>query len=745
MQGPKGLLIRPVIAKAASRSRKSYSSPTSGRDQSSLRATRSTCGGCDCLSLIAYCALAVCLVIFCTALLANLTENDTVISTANVMTSKVHLVRPLRVMDLHTETQLTATQVTPLSPLNTEPVNEKKLQTMDSTLKVSGSKGANEKKQPQKEKKPTKKDHKGPISLEIVDHGPEPHIQMIHGEKDGTIKQDMRIVLFENDVVALPPDHKKHKGSPVAGAPHEYTAAVEHLKSLPLFSYLQQERSASLEATMEHLSDLPQCEDKPIFLSMASVGDELYWQLIENFVYTMVKFDAIACSLVICVSDANCMRMCVSSHFPCYNFQSEVRPLPSVMEQIGEVKLFHVPKALTKGVDVFMLDLDVGFLNDPMNMVRAFHATPHIDIFVQEDLIFIMNRTKAGWKTWFTQPLPNIGLFLCRGNEKTARMFEIAWNKYIKMEDKDSKANPGKDQNHVLEAMRIGRGTFGLRYAYFSNSTAMLLDKMVLNVDRSVELGGEASGNILAHERTLASHTTCYEHTTKVLGLKATNSFWNPLYYDPLRPTITKQILYSSETQVLDEVRTLLWLGMVTGRAVIIPNLYGREDIARSHKYKGQVMWPGFRVAKIKRERGIAAFKVDILEPAFYWRVQRDYDDAPKPHVVMIQRHYTAADIRDTILALGGGSPRVILHIPKSGQLSRLEDDKERVMKWAQDSVGLFELPFTQELDRYEPLPSVRDIDRNLPKVSDVLAGLRLCDDIFTPHKGNRSCFQICE
>ena len=41
-----------------------------------------------------------------------------------------------------------------------------------------------------------------------------------------------------------------------------------------------------------------------------------------------------------------------------------------------------------------------------------------------------MNRTKAGWGTYFTEPLPNIGLFLCRGNNKTARMFEIAWYKY---------------------------------------------------------------------------------------------------------------------------------------------------------------------------------------------------------------------------------------------------------------------------------------------------------------------------
>jgi len=35
------------------------------------------------------------------------------------------------------------------------------------------------------------------------------------------------------------------------------------------------------------------------------------------------------------------------------------------MEQIGEVKLLHIPRALQRGVDIFMLDLDVGFLANP--------------------------------------------------------------------------------------------------------------------------------------------------------------------------------------------------------------------------------------------------------------------------------------------------------------------------------------------------------------------------------------------
>jgi hypothetical protein len=134
-----------------------------------------------------------------------------------------------------------------------------------------------------------------------------------------------------------------------------------------------------------------------------------------------------------------------------------------------------------------------------------------------------MNRTQYllnKEKTWFTEPLPNIGLFLCRGNNRTARVFELAWNKYLKMTDPYEKSLPGKDQNIVLDAMRIGRGTFGLKYAYFSIETAPLLDKLVLREGNTMELGGEAIQGYLDAKQSIAMHTTCYEKSTKVMGLK---------------------------------------------------------------------------------------------------------------------------------------------------------------------------------------------------------------------------------
>lgn len=98
------------------------------------------------------------------------------------------------------------------------------------------------------------------------------------------------------------------------------------------------------------------------------------------------------------------------------------------MEQIAELKLLHIPKALKRGVDIIMIDLDVGFLTSPMNLINKIESD--VDIYVQKDIAYVMNRTLAGWKTWYTDPLPNIGVFYVRGNDKTFNMFKDAWNDY---------------------------------------------------------------------------------------------------------------------------------------------------------------------------------------------------------------------------------------------------------------------------------------------------------------------------
>lgn len=75
-----------------------------------------------------------------------------------------------------------------------------------------------------------------------------------------------------------------------------------------------------------------------------------------------------------------------------------------------------------------MLDLDVGFLSDPRNLLAV--MKPKYDIYVQKDIAYVMNRTREGWRTWFTTPLPNIGIMYVKGNKKTVDMFDYAWKDY---------------------------------------------------------------------------------------------------------------------------------------------------------------------------------------------------------------------------------------------------------------------------------------------------------------------------
>ena len=44
--------------------------------------------------------------------------------------------------------------------------------------------------------------------------------------------------------------------------------------------------------------------------------------------------------------------------------------------------------------------------------------------------------------------------------------------------------------------MRVGRVNWGLRYAYFPNYSAPLLDKMVRFTTTNVELGGQAAAEV---------------------------------------------------------------------------------------------------------------------------------------------------------------------------------------------------------------------------------------------------------
>ena len=659
----------------------------------------------------------------------------------------------------------------------------------------------------------------------------------------------------------------------------------------------------------------PQCENKPIFLSMAHVVGEMYWQLIENFVYTLVKFEMSDCSIMICVDDLNCMQKCKENDFPCYLFEYEKQHAnlpeiallgaqagyadpnapagsvskPSVMELIAYLKLYHIPKALQNGLGaVAVLDLDVGFLESPQSIVdymydlksqgksdstnskavlkpqRDYKHYNNLEALVQQDVTFIMNRSEAGWKQWWTEPMPNIGVLLLKSTPKVVQMFEAAWRDYYKTAKKDIRKNPGKDQNKVVLAMQRhggGRGAgFGsdtsrfnshnekgkrLAWRYIPVTEAVLIDKIFKFVDQAVELGGGATADILRPEvsggvadmefmhknswqgsqggefegpipKASVVHVTCFEKGTKLMGLKAANAFWNPFYYDPMRPTITKKLLafnkfkggsgssasMSSSTRstsgklhradvgYLDvelleqEIHSLVYLALKLNRTLIIPNvllekaekgtqlhndLYyvdpQKSNTIQRPDYKGNTIWPGFRVLNLNTlhndPSANTVLRVKQVEPAYYWRVKRDYagvdadagaesSGVPEPTVVTFTNHKDndLAKIEETLSAFSHEkAPRLVVHnlpdltnpsiIATYGKISVepkifvshskeeeenlasihpftkgeqfVKSEQAKMKRWAEHSVGDFD-SWKLESQKYVPLASLKSI-----------------------------------
>lgn len=162
----------------------------------------------------------------------------------------------------------------------------------------------------------------------------------------GGIRQD-RGVDFSN--MTFPP-HQRPPGNPsgVPGYPRAYNEVLQLLASHPLSSLSVWEqspvKSPSLVDVLIALQESPSCRSLPIFLTMATVGDELYWQLIENFVYTMARFQVLNCTVVICITDAHCMDLCRQNNFPCYDYQYEKKPVRMMflLNSIGQYCLLLV-------------------------------------------------------------------------------------------------------------------------------------------------------------------------------------------------------------------------------------------------------------------------------------------------------------------------------------------------------------------------------------------------------------------
>mmetsp|Transcript_2796 Transcript_2796/g.4216 ORF Transcript_2796/g.4216 Transcript_2796/m.4216 type:complete len:608 (+) Transcript_2796:311-2134(+) len=547
---------------------------------------------------------------------------------------------------------------------------------------------------------------------------------------------------FKNEslaVVAVPVEVTQHPMAVKDPRAH----ALQVLNQHPYFSMIKDHDSVSVEELLVRMHSLEKCRDKPLFISMGKVGSPVYWQLVENFEYTMAKYDLAECSLLVCISDPSCMRRCIDSSFPCINYEDKSsRGKTSTFEQIAKLKLFEIPKAVGRGVPLFIVDLDVGFRQNPMKLVDNF-MTGNNDIMVQKDLVFIMNRTKEGWRTWYTRPMPNLGLFMCKGNERVAHMFEVAWNKYTKHTQRLDQ--PGTDQAIVQSAMWRCTAHNNLTWDFLSDRHVVLMDKIFKFESTTIELGGEITDRLLSNETldrdTIAVHGTCYELRSKVQALKAAGAFWNPFYYDPARRTLTMRLFYKNKNQLLGEVKALTWLAVATKRTLVVPNVLSDERFSTflNKTDSGSVLWPGFRVVYTKN----SSFPLTIVEPAYYWRIRRDYNiSVPEPLILT-----TTATRAPQILSLlhqYTEHPRIVLNVVTATSSSspvvaqKLED---KLKSWADGSNDW--MPYVEEIEHVAFLKAPND---NIPTLNEsVHSTVRLCNKILQIPRGNRSCFDKCK
>jgi hypothetical protein len=85
------------------------------------------------------------------------------------------------------------------------------------------------------------------------------------------------------------------------------------------------------------------------------------------------------------------------------------------------------------------------------------------------------------------------------------------------------------------------------------------------------ELGGEVSSDVM--KEAVAVHATCHEKTMKLLALISSNCFWKRNYFDPTRKTVTKPLMFLSRYTMLEELKTLSYLALLSNRSVLIPNI----------------------------------------------------------------------------------------------------------------------------------------------------------------------------
>lgn len=584
----------------------------------------------------------------------------------------------------------------------------------------------------------------------------------------------------------------------------DLNAVASAFNSHPLYRFDNMSSPLALADYIVYLSSLQKptsCSDlgKPVILSMARMPPkqpDLYWQLVENYFFTMLIFGHSYCSIMICVSDPDCMSRCRANGFPCFDY----RPMSHnstttaaslvedvhVMEQVAEIKIFHVSKALERGANIFLLDLDVGFLRDPLILFQNFLDNPLEQVRAQMD---VGSSTEKKTKTWYTHPRPNFGVFIIKSHPYSVKAFQNAWKNYLKSTS-DNKKRVATDQNAVVGALKWARWRWNYNFSYFYigyhldtqprpiiPTKVILLDKMH-NVNHNgilYELGGSVAEKELGD--AVAVHATCFEGSTKVQGLQASGAYWNIPYYQASRRTLTKPLIALSKRSLRLELQALAYLAIKTNRSLIIPNVLvgvgnnikgqktleeckeenprsafchevsdSRNRIAdqdQSHAalHRGEYYWPGWRVVMESLK------ELDVLEPNFYYRMQKSLKIVPpQPTVARFDLAGSkiggVGTLLDMLLANISkiDSPRLVLDLYDSVLGPEYRGGPEDIYGWAEDSVGSWGDGVISKT-KYLPLPPPNP---NLHFTDEMKSQFDICRNFLMFIPGNRSCFDKC-
>ena len=236
------------------------------------------------------------------------------------------------------------------------------------------------------------------------------------------------------------------------------------------------------------------------------------------------------------------------------------------------------------------------------------------------------------------------------------------------------------------------------------------------------------------------------------MGLKAANAFWNPFYYHPSRWTLTKKLIFFNEKQFKNEIRSLIWIAIESNRSLILPNALAAEDVKTVDLHRSAALWPGFRLAYAKPE-----IQVDIIEPAFYWRIRRDYlkplhdtsasslstVQIPHPSVISMVETETVESVFRAVAS--SNEPRIILNMMKPSRRDTSSGPAvDHLLEWADDSVGAWR-PLPIEKREYGKLAAYSELKwpdynklRGRYSGEFFMNNVRICKKIFAPMRGNR-------